>query len=468
MIDMNKFRQFGEALANLGQSAKRTPIDADEQVRRAKDVILEKLDRDVVMDLDACIHCGYCAEACQFSVDTNDPRLVPTRKLDLLRRVYRREAAPLAPLWRLLTHDITAEDLAEWEKLCFDNCTECGRCTTICPMGINIARDVGIMRQALSAAGHIPAEILALQQEQQNKGTFLGAGSEQLRQAIEVVRERGIEVHLDKPKAEVLLLSTAPDVLLFHDALAATAKILNAAKMDWTLRSEGFEAGNFGMLSGVLRTERKASEKVIKQALEIGAKLVIIPECGHAYPALRWVGAEVHGAALPFRVVAISELIGELMAEGRIHLKPEFPKKIFYHDACQHGRRGGIFKEPRTALKAMGADVRDTEHDGVLNWCCGGGGGNSMNSRAAPQRARAFEIKRKQVESSGAEALVLSCASCRMTLLGDAQLKHWDMPLISLVELTGDHLDESYDAGARSAGQPPRGGSRGSPVRLNR
>jgi Fe-S oxidoreductase len=82
-----------------------------------------------------------------------------------------------------------------------------------------------------------------------------------------------------------------------------------------------------------------------------------------------------------------------------------------------------------------------------------------MNSRAAPQRARAFEIKRKQVESSGAEALVLSCAGCRMTLLGDAQLKHWDMPLVSLVELTGDHLDESYNAGAQSAGQPPRGGS---------
>ena len=226
--------------------------------------------------------------------------------------------------------------------------------------------------------------------------------------------------------------------------------------MDWTLRSEGFEAGNFGMLSGVLRTERKATEEIIKQAVEIGAKLVIVPECGHAYPALRWVGAEVHGAALPFRVMAISELIGELVAEGRIHLKPEFPKKIFYHDACQLGRRGGIFKEPRTALKAMGADVQGTQRDGVLNWCCGGGGGNSMNSRAAPQRARAFEIKRKQVESSGAEALVLSCASCRMTLLGDAQLKHWDMPLISLVELTGDHLDESYDAGTQSAAQPPR------------
>ncbi|QXX76532.1 (Fe-S)-binding protein [Methylovirgula sp. HY1] len=456
MLDMNAFRQFGQALANLGKSAKRTQIDADEQVRRAKDIILEKLDRDVAMDLDACVHCGYCAEACQFAIDTDDPKLVPTRKLDLMRRVYRREASPLAPLRRIFTRDISAEELAEWELLCFDNCTECGRCTTICPMGINIARGVGIMREALSAAGHVPAEILALQQEQQDKGTFLGAGSDQLHQAIEIVRGRGIEVHLDKPKADVLLLSTAPDILLFHDALAATAKVLNAAKMDWTLRSEGFEAGNFGMLSGVLRTERKATEAIIQQALEIGAKMVIVPECGHAYPALRWVGAEVHGAALPFRIVAISELLGELVADGRIRLKPDFPQKVFYHDACQLGRRGGIFDEPRTALKAMGADVRDSAQEGVLNWCCGGGGGNSMNTRAAPQRARAFEIKRRQVETSGAEALVLSCASCRMTLLGDAQIKHWDMPLISLVELAGEHLDDTHAASSQAPNQAPR------------
>lgn len=456
MFDMNAFRQFGQALADLGKAAKRQHIEADEQVRRAKNVILEKIDRDVAMDLEACVHCGYCAEACQFAVDTDDPRLIPTHKLDLMRRVYRREAAPLAPLRRLYTRDITADDLAEWEELCFDNCTECGRCTTICPMGINIARNVGIMRQALSAAGHVPAEILALQQEQQERGSILGAGNEQLQQAVEVVRGRGIEVHVDKPKADVLLLSTAPDILLFHDALAATAKILNAANMDWTLRSEGYEAGNFGLLSGVIRTERKATEAIIEQALEIGARLVVVPECGHAYPALRWVGAEVHGAPLPFRIVAISELLGELVAEGRIKLKPEFPKKVFYHDACQLGRRGGIFKEPRTALEAMGADVRSSEKDAVLNWCCGGGGGNSMNSRAGPQRARAFEIKRKQVESSGAEALVLSCASCRMTLLGDAQQTHWEMPLISLVELAGDMLDEPREADATSASRTHR------------
>ena len=34
-------------------------------------------------------------------------------------------------------------DLREWEELLFDTCTMCGRCTTVCPMGIDIASIVG-------------------------------------------------------------------------------------------------------------------------------------------------------------------------------------------------------------------------------------------------------------------------------------------------------------------------------------
>lgn len=36
MIDMNAFRQFGQARASLGQSVRRPQIDAERQVRRAK------------------------------------------------------------------------------------------------------------------------------------------------------------------------------------------------------------------------------------------------------------------------------------------------------------------------------------------------------------------------------------------------------------------------------------------------
>ena len=48
---------------------------------------------------------------------------------------------------------VTEADLQEWEELLFDSCTMCGRCTQVCPMGIDIASIVAASRQAFAAAG---------------------------------------------------------------------------------------------------------------------------------------------------------------------------------------------------------------------------------------------------------------------------------------------------------------------------
>ena len=440
MMNREMYAQFGNAIAHLAEQAPKIEMPDAERVKRAKTVMLEKMDRNLAVDLESCVRCGYCADACQFSVQNDDPDLIPTHKLDLLRRVWRREVAPLSWLWKPFTRDVSVDDLREWQALCFDSCTECGRCSMVCPMGINIARGVNVMREALAAAGLAPDELRAVQSEQDARGTVFGADASHLAQAVEVVRGRGVTVHLDKPKAKVLMLTTVLDILLFQDALEATARVLNAAGLDWTLRSNGYEAANFGLLSGVEETQKKASEAVIRQAIEIGAEMVIVPECGHAYPALRWEGAEVHGGPLPFRVLAISELIGELVEQGKLPLRGDAHQTLMFHDACKLGRHGGVFEQPRLALRATGAELcepRDTEE---MNWCCGGGAGGFLINRAAPLRAQAFAIKRAQVDNSDAQAIVTSCGSCRLNFLAGAEQTEWDKPVLSLVELIAQNL----------------------------
>ncbi|MEZ5738315.1 MAG: (Fe-S)-binding protein [Burkholderiaceae bacterium] len=441
MIDMALFKQFGEAVSRLGERAEPVELEDAQRVNRARSVMLLKIDRQMGFDLDACVRCGYCEAACQFSVDSNDPDLVPTRKLELLRRVWRRELAPMSPLWRFFTPRITVDELREWQALCYDACTECGRCTMVCPMGIDIARGVNVMRQALASAGLAPDELLAVQQEQQAQGTVFGAGPEQLREAVDRVREQGIEVPLDKPQADVLVLATVLDILLFRDGLAATARVLNAAGDDWTLCTSGYESANFGLLSGVEQTQRKATEAVITQALAVGAKTVIVPECGHAYSALRWEGGEVHGATLPFRVLAISEYIGELVNQNRIRLVPDASQKLTYHDACKLGRHGGVIEQPRDALRATGAELVETGSSAEMNWCCGGGAGSFLIQRAAPLRRKAFQIKIEQIDATGADAVVLSCGSCRLNFIAGAQQAQWPTEIVSLVEYIGAHLE---------------------------
>jgi len=442
MIDYNVFRQFGAAIAHLGEMAQQTEIPDEQRVRQAKEVMLSKIDRQMAVDLESCVKCGYCSEACHFFVQTNEPKYVPTRKLDLLRRVYGREVSPLRFVRRLFEAEITADELRQWQELVYDSCTECGRCSMACPMGINIARGVNVMREALAAAGLAPDELAAVAQEQEQRGTVFGVGPKELLAAIAKLRESGLDVPLDKPKADVLVLTTVIDILLFQDALLATVKIMNHLGLNWTFRTGGFEAANFGLLSGKEDLQRQASLKIIDEAIVIGAKTVIVPECGHAYPALRWEGAAMAGKPLPFEVLAISEFLGREIKAGRLKVKSAGARKLTYHDACKLGRHGGVLDEPREALRALGVDFRETEPTAEMNWCCGGGAGVFLINRAAGLRQKAFELKQQQIDATGAESVVMSCGSCRLNFMNGQANSRWPVKIESLVELVGDHLSD--------------------------
>jgi Fe-S oxidoreductase len=91
-------------------------------------------------------------------------------------------------------------------------------------------------------------------------------------------------------------------------------------------------------------------------------------------------------------------------------------------------------------LEALGVDFREMESHGKTQYCCGGGGGVLMLSGADELRRRAFDIKMRQVEDTGADAVVTSCDTCRMTLTSGAKRTNWDRPIESLVELVADNL----------------------------
>ena len=452
MIDMKVFKQFQEAITHLGEMARPEPMADQERVARAKAVMRRKTDRGLALDLESCVNCGYCSEACHFYQGTQDPKYTPTRKLELLRRVHARESSAFAPVKRLFIRDISVTDLREWQELVYDSCTECGRCSMVCPMGINIARGVNVMREALSEAGLAPLELMAVAQEQAGPGTVFGVGPAELAQVVKALREQGIKVPLDEPRADVLLVTTVIDVLLFQDALAATARILNHLGVDWTLRSAGFEAANFGLLAGNEALQHAASQRLIDEALAIGAKTLILPECGHAYPALRWEGKLPDGKPLPFEVLAAAEFVGREIRDGRLVLDPGDPnRKLTYHDACKLARHGGVIEEPRDALRALGVDFREMTPTAEMNWCCGGGAGAFLINRAAPLRQKAWEIKRSQVEATGAETVVVSCASCRLNFMEGAEVGKSQMHIESLVELVAAQLPRPRQVTSQAA-----------------
>jgi Fe-S oxidoreductase len=443
MIDMQRFEQFRENIVAMGQIELHSDLTKEQRLANAKKVFLKKIDRTLATDLESCIHCGHCASACHFHESTGNPKYTPIRKLDLLKRFYRRELSPLRWMHRLYTDDISFDDLVTWQELVYDSCTECARCSQVCPMGINIAAGVNVMREAMAEAELIPVELATVEREQMANRTVFGFGVEDFARSVENLRSQGFDVPVDKEKTDILVLSTVVDNMLFTDALIGTVKIMNHLKLDWSMSSTNFEAANFGLLSGYEGLQKFDSDNIFKTALEMGVKTIIVPECGHAYPALRWDGPNQFGQEVPFEVLAMSEFLGREVMAGRLKLKKiGKDKKVTLHDPCKVARHGGVLQEPRAVLEALDVSFTETPSHGEVNWCCGGGAGVFLINRASELRQKAFSIKIDEVNATGANSVVISCGSCRLNFLNGSRNANWQKDIESLVALAADNLAE--------------------------
>jgi Fe-S oxidoreductase len=308
-------------------------------------------------------------------------------------------------------------------------------------MGVGISESVRLMREGLAAAGLIPEELRAIDQEQREMSTVLGVGPDQFAKVVQELAADGIDIPVDRDQADILVLSSALNIRLFRQSVAGTAKIMNKLGVDWTMSSRCFEAANFGRLSGDYPAEKTATLRIIDAAKACGASRVIVPECGHAYMALRWEGANMLGERPPFRTLAISEFIGREIEAGRLRVKAiGNGKSVTFHDSCRLVRHGGLLAEPRIALRALGLDLREMESRGRTAICCGGGEGGIYISRAQALRQRAFEIKKKEVDDTGADSLVTSCDSCRYNFITNGAKANWNQPVESLVEMVANNL----------------------------
>jgi Fe-S oxidoreductase len=373
------------------------------------------------------------------------------RKMDLYRRVYQREISPLRWWQKLVTRPVKLADFEEAQELVYDSCSECGRCTMVCPMGIDTASLVHHMRTAMVAAELVPAEMAALRAEQKYQGTVFGASADALKQQIQVIRDHyGVDIPLDKDKAEVMVLSSAVDIVANGNGLLATAQVMNHLGIDWTICSDGFESANFGLLSGDMQLWEQIADKLVNAAQRIEAKIIVIAECGHAYPALRW-NPMLGSGALSFQMMYMSEFLGKQAKAGYLKLKP-LEGRITYHDPCKTGRRGGAFAEPRAVFEAMQADFVELPANKEYNWCCGGGAGIFLLERATRLRDESFKLKIREVNETGAESVVVSCASCRLNFEAGKMKNRWDKRIDSLVELVAQQLDEEAGAERRAAG----------------
>jgi Fe-S oxidoreductase len=412
-------------------------------MERGINALREQIDAPIASYFSSCVHCGMCADACLFHTETGDPRYVPIHKLEPMRRLWEQEYTLVGRLKKLvgLSKKITAEELEEWQELVYNSCSLCGRCSMVCPVGNDIVYMIRKMREGMSAAGYAPEGLIGASTRAVEIGSPMGVTIKAVEAQVKhAEKDLGFEIPMDAEGAEYLVLMSSMEIMNYPEYLQAVAKIMNQAGKSWTISSEAFEATNAGIQIGASDIARVLVQRIVDAAEKLKVKTVISPECGHAYTAIRWEGANLVGRPFNFKVQHILEVLDELREQGLLKTEGSEESRMTFHDPCQLVRRGGVIEQPRNLLQMVASDFVEMKDHGTMNWCCGAGGGVSANEDAHELKLTSFNRKKKQLDELKVDALVTACANCRIALEEGLEENEMDIPVLGLTEMLAEHL----------------------------
>jgi Fe-S oxidoreductase len=381
-------------------------------------VLDKRMNRTLKQYMDTCARCAICKDACHQYVVTGDMTYLPAYRAELLRKIYRKyftKAGHFVPaLYEARDPD---EDLLKELADATYACTNCRRCTYFCPFSIDTGWIVSASKAVLIATGY-GNEMLG---QLADAAIFKGDNVDMFRDSLtagfrdteaeirELTGDPNAEIPVDKQGADVLYVALAG-----AHSYKSAAIIFNEAGTNWTLSM--FEAANYGFFYGDTDRAKKIADRIVNEAIRLGVKEMVVPECGHAYRVMEMFYAAWDGKPLPFRVRHILEVIDEYIKTGRIEVSKAITDRVTYHDPCQIGRNGGIFEAPRDIVKAISGDFVDMTPNRQEQWCCGGGGGIVAMEEYNEMRVRSGNPKVEQIRATGAKVLACPCENCRLQI----------------------------------------------------
>ncbi|MEE2858538.1 MAG: (Fe-S)-binding protein [Candidatus Neomarinimicrobiota bacterium] len=360
-------------------------IDMEATEKELDDMLsnLSKMTKKQVMDVFSCVECGRCMDVCpanrgggildpkhHFMLDFRDS-LLKNEQIDLLSQ-------------------INVE--AGWE------CTTCQACTEVCPVGNDVEKSDEIRRLQVLVEGQVPQEYQALFTNLQNTGNTEGATQSSLTDRL--------------PKYEasmeyVLWLGCFAKYELdpdFTKSVENFIQILDVANVTYGVLENEHCSGDPANRLGDKLTYAMLREHNLELLKEVKKVVTMCPHCvvnlKQEYSKYKEIKYTVHHH---------SQVIGDLIENGKIHMQMNDNGKVTYHDPCNLSRMLDVVEAPRMAIQSATDEFIELPESGKNTLCCGAGGGLWWKKETT---GRTHLVRAEQVVESEADTVVTGCNFC--------------------------------------------------------
>ena len=374
-----------------------------------------------VLDTFSCTECGRCQDACPAFATGKilSPKLVI---MGLRDAVFAQDTDA-----QLVPDAVPADSI--WD------CVTCGACIEACPVSIeHVDHIVDLRRHLVMVESSFPAEAEPMLRDVERASNPWGkAQSERADWAADL----GIKVlEPGDPAPEYLYwvgCASSFDERARKTA-QATAKLLQNAGLDFAILGPRESCtGDPARRIGNEYVFQAFAEQNVETLNEAGITK-IVTGCPHCFNT---IGNEYPDFGGNYEVVHHSELLSNLVRDGRIKPAKNENTEITYHDSCYLARHNDVVEAPRQIVEAIGTPT-EMKRSRKQTFCCGAGGAHMwMEERAKPIN----EERVREAAATGAGTLAVACPYCTVMLDDGVQGSGDELRVVDVATLLAEAID---------------------------
>ena len=362
-----------------------------------------------ILDSYTCTECGRCEVACPASLTGKE--LSPKKIMHDMRQVAEQEVQKLTGFGGGEAEPLKLIDAVGFNAIW--DCVNCGACQEQCPVFIEHVPALTDMRRFLvmDEANMPETAAAALTQLEQRGHPWPGAAFTR----TSWMEEMEFEIPKFDGSQEYLFWVGCTGALVERNikVTQALARLLHEAGVTFgCLGEEETCSGDPARRLGNEYLYQIQAGQNIETWKQKGVQKVVTT-CPHCFNTMKNEYPQFDGR---FEVRHHTEVLAELLSEGRLKAENELAEKITYHDSCFLGRHNDIYEPPRDIIKAIpGAKLEEIEGNcRERGFCCGAGGAHMWVEESQGQRINHARCGQAQAcaQKTGSKILAANCPFC--------------------------------------------------------